>query len=217
MLYSFHCQPYYVLFVFSSRLFSALEQCLWSGKGIWRGPVEGMMCDWSLFGLLPVVCNLDSMLGGQSLKASCCPVLHFLWIQWNQTHKSSHKRTFSAEHVNESSTYMTFSERDNLWLYFLFLPSTAVRALTLPCRSSTGTRRCTRWYRRIKSPARRPVSPTPLKCCKRSWRLTRKVRSSLHYKQMCAFEKRIGLFSMQYSIVSIVAQIFTHLFYCELK
>lgn len=38
------------------------------------------VCDWTLFGLLPVVCNLNFMLEGQSLKASCCPLPHFLWI-----------------------------------------------------------------------------------------------------------------------------------------
>lgn len=35
---------------------------------------------WMLFGLLPVVCNLDFMLEGQSLSTSCCIPLHFLWI-----------------------------------------------------------------------------------------------------------------------------------------
>lgn len=56
-------------------------------------------------------------------------------------------------------------------------PSAVVPVLTLPCKGLTGTRRCTRWSRRTRSHARHLVSPTPLKCCKKCWRLMRKVRS----------------------------------------
>lgn len=173
VLCSVHCQPY-VLCLFALRLFSDLEPVFLA-----RG-YDGVLlsvCDWTLLGLLPVVCNLDFMLEGQSLKASC---IHFLWISLNRTHKS-----FISTH-NTSAQRAIFSGRDNLWpvIHVLFLPPTAVPAPTSPCRGSTGTRRCTRWSRRTRSSARRLVSPTPLKCCKRSWRLMRKVRGTLHSEQM---------------------------------
>lgn len=53
-----------------------------------------------------------------------------------------------------------------------------VPVLTSPCKGLTGTQRFTRWSKRTRSPVQHLVSQTPLKCCRKSWRLMRKVRSS---------------------------------------
>lgn len=46
---------------------------------------------------------------------------------------------------------------------------------TLPCRGLTENQRCTRWFRRTKNRVRLLANPTPSRCCRRCWKLMRKV------------------------------------------
>lgn len=48
-------------------------------------------------------------------------------------------------------------------------------ARTLPCSGLIVNQRCTRWFKRTRIHVQLLASPTPLKCCRRCWRLMRKV------------------------------------------
>lgn len=55
-----------------------------------------------------------------------------------------------------------------------------VRPLIWPWTDLTRILRCTRWSKRIKRPVSHLDSPTPLKCCKRSWKRMREVSQNIH-------------------------------------
>lgn len=63
----------------------------------------------------------------------------------------------------------------------------AVSPLILPWTGSTRILKCTRWSRRTKSPVYHLDSPTPLKCCKKSWRPMREVRQKRITKFSCLY------------------------------